>query len=158
MITNSKELYIFLDSLVCPEGYVRKKDTYYRDHAEFIVCYAVGKSQWGGQYGSTMGCFYKAILKKKKEFPEFYQAHVRFSLQNFVDEGLVKRVFDLENNEFKDEEREVLMKEFVELYVIPFLNEISTVEGLRMAMDKYKDLRYSTRTSIREALGLPEID
>jgi len=107
MIANSNELYKLLNLLLCPEGFVRKKDAYYRDHPDFIVCLGVGKSQWGGQYGSTMGCFYKAFLKEKKGFPKFYQAHVRFSLRNFVDQGLLERVFNLENNEFKDAEREI---------------------------------------------------
>jgi Domain of unknown function (DUF4304) len=154
MIVNEKELYKFVDSLLSPEGFIRKKETYYLNYPEFIVFFVLLKSEWGGQYGSAMGCMYKELLKEKTEFPRFTKGHIRYSPSHFVDEDLLKRVFDLENNEFKGEERELLIKEIIELYVLPFLKEISTVEGLKMAMDKYEDLHHYARVSIKDALDL----
>jgi len=121
MISNANELYKIIDSVLCPEGFIRKKDVYYQDHSDLIVAFAVGKAEGAGHYSSVMGCFYKQLLEQKTTFPKFFKSQLRYCLDDFVDEDLVNRVFDLENNEFKGDERELLIKEFVELYVIPFL-------------------------------------
>jgi hypothetical protein len=59
MISNGKELYIFLDDLFKPQGFVRKKDTYYKSTLDCIVFFSIGKSEFGGRYESVMGSFYK---------------------------------------------------------------------------------------------------
>ncbi len=37
MLSNSIELYSFLDKLFTPRGYIRKKDTYYLNTPECII-------------------------------------------------------------------------------------------------------------------------
>jgi hypothetical protein len=43
MISKGKELYRFIDTIMIPHGYVRKKDTWYL-HSEECICFlSVGK-------------------------------------------------------------------------------------------------------------------
>jgi hypothetical protein len=148
-------MYAFFDKILSPHELVRYKDTWYQDTGECIVFFCVGKDRGAGRYGDQMGSFLKRIMEEKREYPPYYQAPLRFGLSEFVDRDLVTRVFDLKNDEFKNEEREYLMREFVELYVLPFLKDVSTPERIKGAMDKYPALTYSTYLTLKSALGIP---
>jgi hypothetical protein len=154
MVTNGKELYKFLDGIFLPLGYVRKKDTYYTHTAECICYFHISKSEYGGQYEDAMGTFFKPIYTDKIEFPPYYKDHLRYGLNDFVDRNLVYDVFDLENKNFERNDRENLIKEFIELYAVPFLKEISSKEGIIKAVDKYNNLKYGMVIPLREALGI----
>jgi|GEM_PF-2395637 len=155
MLRTGKEMYAFFDRILSPHGLVRYKDTWYQDTGECIVFFCVAKSRGAGRYGDQMGCFLKRIMAEKREYPPYYQANIRHALNDVVDSQLVDRVFDLKNGEFKNEEREYLMKEFVELYVLPFLKDVSSGDEIRKAMEKYSGLTYSTDLALKSALGIP---
>jgi len=155
MISNGKELYIFLDDLFKPQGFVRKKDTYYRSSQDCIVFFSIGKSEFVGRYESVMGGFYKKLLGEEVEFPKYFESHLRYGLENFVDKSLVRRVFDLKNGEFRGNEREILIREFFELYIIPFLKDVSTIDGIKESLRKYEGLTNRTTVDLKAALGIP---
>lgn len=54
----------------------------------------------------------------------------KIGLNNVADSELVKRVFDLDSHEFANTEREFIITGFFELYVVPFLNDVSSKEGI----------------------------
>ncbi len=155
MIRIGKEMYAFFDQILSPHGLVRYKDTWYQDTGECIVFFCVGKDRSAGRYGDQMGSFLKKIMEEQREYPPYFKAPLRFGLDEFVDRGLVTRVFDLKNDEFKNDEREHLMKEFVELYVLPFLKDVSTPAGIKESMTKYPVLTHSTYLTLKSALGIP---
>src|SRR2546421_6897983 len=105
MISNSSELYEFLDRLFEAKGFIRKKDTYYLDAPESICFFSIGKSELGGKFDHVMGCFLKSVLKEGEKFPKYNKSHLKFSLRGLADPELVKRAFDFEHSTFKGKER-----------------------------------------------------
>jgi hypothetical protein len=55
MISNEKELTEFIDSLLKPHGYTKKKDTWYARINECICFVAIVKSSYGGYYEEAIG-------------------------------------------------------------------------------------------------------
>jgi hypothetical protein len=154
MIANGKELYKFLDSIFIPNGYIRKKDTYYK-HTEECICYfTIGKSPFGGRYDHAMGGFYKPIYEGGSDFPPYHKDHLRYSLEFLTNKEMVRNIFDLEKNDFKENEREHLIRELIELYVLPFLDDISSREGIKRAVDKYDRLKHIMQYPLMLALGI----
>jgi hypothetical protein len=157
MIANAKELYKYIDGILKPAGYVRKKETYYL-HTEDCICYfVVLKSDYGGKYGTSMGCFYKKLLKGSNDYPPYYQDNLRMSLSALAGKDLVRKVLDLEGNEFIKSERETKIAFLVEKYVIPFIGEIGTRAGIVRAIGKYEGDRYQLMAdlAIKRELGIP---
>lgn len=156
MISNGHELYKYVDAILLPLGYIRKKETYYLDRSECICIFVLTKEDFGGYYGPMMGCFLKQLLKTGDKYPVYYKKHFHYDIALFTDRHFLHRVFDLENQEFKEQEREHFIKEILELYIIPFLEEVCSKEGILSAYQKYPDLYYYMKGALREALGIPQ--
>lgn len=154
MIPNGKELLDFIDSILKKEGFTKKKDTWYKSSEDCICFFTIGKSPYGGYYENVLGCFLKELNDTNAAFPIYYKCDVKFSMELLADQELVKRVLDLENNEFKGEEREFILKELLELYVIPFLQHISSKEGIKLAVKKYDGLIYYIKFEARKLLSI----
>lgn len=154
MIANSKDLYNLIDNILKPKGFVRKKDTYYLHTSECICFFSIGKSPYGGHYDHVMGCFLKAIIKVKDEFPKYYKNHLKFNIADIAGKEIVKKAFELENKEFVKDEREIVIKDLIENYVIPFLNDVSSVKGILKAIEKYENLKYYVVSDLQDYLGI----
>lgn len=155
MLNNTKELYTLLDTLFLPYGFIRMKDTYYYSTDECICFFSIGKSQLGaGRYDHVMGCFFKAIMNKKEDFPVYYKNHLKYSLRELANMKLVKQVFDFENHTYKGNEREKIIERLIEKKAIPFLKKISTKDGILEAVDEYKDLKYRITGDLAEYLNI----
>lgn len=158
MISNGKALIDFIDAILNKHGFVKKKDTWYK-HTEDCICFfTMGKSPYGGYYDHAFGFFLKDINKTGKEFPIFYKCDLKINLQFFADYELVKRVLNLENREFKAVEREFLITEMFDLYVIPFLNDVGSKDGVKAAMNKYNNLIYYLKGDAMRYLKLDHPD
>jgi hypothetical protein len=99
-----------------------------------------------------MGCFIKELINVKTQHPPYYKNHLKYTLGLLADKELVQRVFDLENIEFVGEEREFVLKELFELYAIPFLQDVSSKEGIRNAVKKYDGLVNYIKLDARKCL------
>jgi hypothetical protein len=154
MIANGKTLFDFIDNILNREGFTKKKDTWYKTTEECICFFSVGKSPYGGYYDHVMGCFLKELNTSGREYPVYYKSDLKFGLDLLADKELVKRVLDLENNEFKENEREFLLKELMEMYLIPFLQDVSTKDGIKAAIKKYEDLIYYIKGDARKFLSI----
>jgi Domain of unknown function (DUF4304) len=154
MIVNGKQLYDFIDGLLKPHGYIKKKDTWYLRTTECICFFSIGKSPFAGRYENVMGCFVKAINKGAGEFPVYYKKNLGYGLSEFVGDEEERRLFDLENDQFKNSERELLIKRVIEKYVIPFLDDVSTEGGIKRAIKKYKNLKYDIDVDLQEYLKI----
>lgn len=155
MISNGKELYNFIDNLLKLYGYIRKKDTWYLHTIECICFFTLEKSPYGsGYYGHVMGCFLKEIYKEKEDFPKYYKNHLSYHISEIVGQELVKRAFCFEN-QFVDNEREVLIESLIQNCAIIFLKDVSTKEGIRNALNKYDKLQYNMKLTLKAALNIP---
>jgi hypothetical protein len=101
-----------------------------------------------------MGCFVKRVYLENESFPKFNLASVKYGLTNITDRKFVRKAFNLEDQTFKDDEREVQLKGLIENFAIPFLLEISTEDGIREAVKKYDDLKYMIDLDTKAALAM----
>jgi len=154
MIVNGKSLFNFIDSILEKEGFIKKKDTWYKSYDECICFFSMGKSPYGGYYEHVMGGFLKELNNSGNEFPAYYKSDLKYTLENLADKELIKRTFDLENGEFTEMEREFVINELMEIYVIPFLKDISSKDFIKEALNKYKGLNNRITLKAKEALLL----
>lgn len=155
MLNNGKELYKFLDGLLLPKGFVRKKHTYYYRTSECLCFLTIEKSDLGGSFGNVMGCFLIEINTETDEFPKYNKSHLKFNLQQFKEGDLIKQLFNFENHSFTGDQREQGIKDLIEKYAIPFLMDVSTKAGIKKAMAKYEDLIHWTKSATLEYLKIP---
>lgn len=147
-------MFDLLGRLLIPHGFVKKKDTWYLYTPECISFISFGKSPYSGRYEHVMGCFVLAINEGINEYPKFNMNNLAYNLEDFVGREEVRRIFNLENTEFKKDEREVLIGGMIEKLAIPFLKEISSIAGIRGALKKHEDLQYHMKAELREYLGI----
>jgi hypothetical protein len=141
MITNQKELYSFIDKIFKSHDFIRKGGEWYFYTDECVVVFGIGKSKWGGQYGTVLTTLIRAI--EDKPFPKTNQSHIHgLGLEFLVDNREeLERALDLEKVFNKDEREEIINKALKDT-AIPFLFKISSVNGIKDALTKYDDLKY----------------
>ncbi len=155
MITNKKDMYEFVDKLLIPEGYIRKKETYYKNNKETITIFVLDKSEFSGKFENLVGCFFKSMMEGRNQYPKYYQNNLKFTLQNIVTKSLlVDKVFDLDNNSFDKNEREKYINDLIIKYGLPFLDLISSSDGIIEAVKKYENLFYTIDVKLRKKLKL----
>ncbi len=64
-------------------------------------------------------------------------------------------MFSLNNSDYENDEREVIITEIVAKYALPFLQDISTKKGLVDAVGKYKGLEHWMNVKMKKALSIP---
>jgi len=154
MISNGKELFTLLDNLLKPHGFIRKKDTWYLHTPECICFFSIGKSQFGGHYDHVMGCFLKEIHDDLEEYPKYYKNDLKYGLDDLADKQTVKEVLDFQNSKFVQNQREIILKDLIENHAVPFLKDISSKEGIKDSIKKYKGLFNRTKGRLIENLGI----
>ena len=154
MISNGKELLNLIDTLLSKEGYIKKKDTWYKHTDECICFFSIGKSPYSGYYDHAFGFFLKDLNTTGHEYPAYYKCDLKIGLEFLADKELVRRVLDIENREFKNTEREFIISELFELYVVPFLTDVSSKESIKLAMSKYENLIHHLNMDARKRLKL----
>lgn len=155
MISNQKELYTFLDKVLAPYGYKRKVDAWYLENKECICFISVVKSDYSGRYSDSIGAFAKGALETVEKYPKCFKGHLKYNIGDIAENDSTEKAFDLENKDFVAMEREQLLKQLIEKYAIPFLEDVSTEEGIRIALNKYKGLPNRTKLSLKKYLGIP---
>ncbi len=154
MISNGSELMNLVNTLLLAEGYIKKNDTWYKNSEDCITFLSMGKSPYGGRYEQTFGFFLKDLNETGEEYPVFYKCDLKIELGYFVDSDFVKRVLNLEVKEFPGTEREFIISEWFDLYIIPFLRDVSSKNGIKHAITKYSDLLYYMDADAIMHLGL----
>ncbi|NNV57651.1 DUF4304 domain-containing protein [Limnovirga soli] len=156
MIINQKDFYKLIDSILSPLGFIKKKETWYLHTDDCICFFAAAKSPYGGYYGHVMGCFLKEIYEGEDEFPKYYKYNLIYSISDLAQKDLVKKAFDLENNEFVKGERETIIEDLIVNYALPFLNSIKTKSGIKIAINEYTGLKYGMDLKIKNALSIED--
>ncbi|RXK59189.1 hypothetical protein ESA94_13695 [Lacibacter luteus] len=156
MIVNKKELYETVDELMSAEGYVRKKETYYKHNDQTITIFVLGKSEFSGKYETMLGCFYKELLNEDTPYPKSHKRHLHWGPDDLADKDMVNNAFNLDHVGFNSNEREKQIEGIINDYVLPFLKGIETAEGIHNTIKKYPLLIHTTRLDLRNKLGLKE--
>jgi hypothetical protein len=154
MIANGKALFDLIDAILKKEGFIKRKDTWYKHTDDCICFFTIGKSPYGGYYDHAFGFFLKDLNTTGQDFPVFYKCDLKISLEVLADKDLVKRVLNLENQQFANTEREFVINELFELYIVPFLNHVSSKDNIKSAMRKYEDLIYYLNGDARKHMKL----
>lgn len=140
MISNAHDLYLFIDRIFNPYGFIRKKDCYYKNSDECIVFFSLGKtSNASGYFDHVMGCFLKELQPKVEKYPAYYKCNLKFHLGEFIERQKILDVFSL-NHTLPEFQREVIIQEWLLNIVIPFLKKIDTKKGVGLAMAEYPRL------------------
>lgn len=153
MISNQKELYDFIDQILKPYGFIKKKDTWYQQTDECICYLIISKSPFAGRYEELMGVFLKE-MNLDGTFPGYELAHLKYSMGQLVNNRTTRHLFDLENATFKDKEREEMIEEIITTQAIPFIQKLGSRQGIIDAIHEHKNLIHYARTSLRENLQL----
>jgi len=142
VIINQKDLFSVVNKLLQPEGYTKKGNAWYLHTSECICFFLLEKSPFAGRYEDLMGCLVKKLAHEEDEFPKYYKKNLGYTLEYFIGKKRARELFDLESRKYQNSERENEIKEIILRYVLPFLKDVSSVEGISKAINKYKDLRY----------------
>jgi hypothetical protein len=153
MINNGKELVTLIDKLLAPNGYIRKKDTWYLNTSECICFFHLAKSPFRGYYEHVIGAFLKEIMEVPSDFPSFNKSHLKYAAGDIIDEKLVEESFDLENRN-TGMDREIKIEKIITDVVIPFVIDVSSKESIKNALKKYPELIYQTKVQLREHLKI----
>lgn len=157
MINNEKELFALVDLVLKPHGYIKKKDTWYLRTDECICFFIIRKSDFGGKYEPAMGCFLKDLIETSStKYPPHFKNHLIYSLEYFVDKGIINRTFDLDSKNFIKDDREIAIKDLIEKYVLSFLEDVSSKDGILNSLNKYNMLKYWIRLPLKNVLGIAD--
>lgn len=107
-----------------------------------------------GHYQNILGCIFKQLYDGTEQFPKYYKDHLRYSINDFTGTRLEYGVFNIENKEYKNNERETEVTELVLKYAVPFLEDISSGNKIKLAVKKYKDLKYQVHLALKEYLKI----
>lgn len=156
MVANSKELRDIFDRKLCSHNFLKKKDTYYLETEECLCFFYLGKSKFGGQYEDVFGCFSKEINQELKNFPPYYKCDLRFTLGLLLPKykDAIKKVFDLENDTFSNNEREEYIERLLDEHAIPFIKLIGTKKGIIQAIKKHSKLKHYIEYDLLHSLKL----
>jgi hypothetical protein len=158
VIGNGKELRTFIDNLLKPHGFIRMKDTWYLNTDECICFLVVSKSIYGGRFESGVGCFYKKVFKGEELYPVYYKSNLRYGIDDLVGghigDDIVKKAFSFRHQDFTGQQREEIVANLIENYVILFLLLITTGDGIKKAVKKYRSLKNRIDGETLEALSI----
>jgi hypothetical protein len=150
MISTGKELYDLIDAILKPYDFKKKGYTWYLDTKECICFLTIIKSPFAGRYEDVFGCFVKAINPKLDKYPKFNMNNLAYNLHEFIGKEQERKIFDLEDTSYKGAEREEEIKSIIETYIIPFLIELSTENGIKKALQKHKNLKYYLTAELQD--------
>ena len=143
-----------IDTILTDNGYIRRKDMWYFHTDECICFFSFGKNDLG-RFDHVMGCFLKELMETNDLYPVYYKNHLKYSLNYFQDENVNKTVFNIEFKMYKGEEREKIIEHLIKDYAVPFLNDVSSKNGIKRAMEKYKNLIYFCPAKLLDKLDIP---
>ena len=73
-------------------------------------------------------------------------------MDQFIGKDKARNMFDLENQKYSNDKRELEIKEVLVSFILPFLKDVSSEKGILKSIKKYKDLEYYVDGELSELL------
>ena len=119
-----------LKPILRAHGYKKTRRTWHKEVEGICCVFNLQKSQWSNLYYINLAVGVREI--GLPPHPKEYECHVRGRLSDLVPEPeQLARYLDLEDFSVDDEERLSEIARLVEEVALPFLQGLSTVEGIR---------------------------
>jgi hypothetical protein len=116
-------------------GFVKKGSAWYADRAESILVVSPQKSQYGEQYYLNVGIFFRVFGSNEK--PKEHECHLRTRLTEIVgvvDQERARSLLDFKGMSVAESERQQALVTLLKEKGIPFLEQCSSIEGVRTAL------------------------
>jgi hypothetical protein len=155
MLSNKKELFKHIDGVMFKNGFRRKGEVWYKEYEEIIAIFSVGKSEQTGQFGHIFGGFIRAIMEPNQDVSKDVFKHFYMTLSDYEPQIEVRATFNLSNDSFFGNERELKIEKYTEKYILPFFERIKSVELLKEEILKNRVLRAHTKLIAMNFLGVP---
>ena len=130
-MTNSSLLMAILDQSLREFGFKKKSSSWYRSSNDVVQVVNLQRSQYGNQYYFNCGIGIKGL--GLPDFPKEQQCHIRFRAASVVPDetrSKIEAIFDLDNDDFLDDERSREALSLVEEVLLPILNRCSSKNGI----------------------------
>ncbi|HYO65616.1 MAG TPA: DUF4304 domain-containing protein [Archangium sp.] len=116
-------------------GFKVRSNTWHKLCEDTILVVNLQKSQWGPQFYINLAVWVRQLGDASA--PKEYQCHIRQRATSLPDKRAkhLERALDLEDESTGMQEREACINEFMRDSAIPFLESLSTMEGIRLALE-----------------------
>jgi hypothetical protein len=136
-------------------GFKRKGEVWHKDYEEIIAILVVGKSHQTGQFGHIFGGFIKEIMEPNQDINKYEFKHFFMTLSDYEPQVEVRSTFNLANDSFLGNERELKIAMYIEKYVLTFFEKVKTNDLLKKEILTNKILRAHTTAIAMDYLGIP---
>ncbi len=119
-------------------GFKVRANTWHKQCQDTILVVNLQKSQWGPQFYINLAVWVRQLGEALA--PKEYQCHIRQRATSLPDQRAktLERALDLEDESMGMQEREACIDELMRESAIPFLESLSTMEGIRSALEVRK--------------------
>lgn len=116
-------------------GFKVRSNTWHEQCQDTVLVVNLQKSQWGPQFYINLAVWVRQLGEASA--PKEYQCHIRQRATSLPDKRAknLERALDLDDESFSMQEREACIGEFMRESAIPFLESLSTMKGIRSALD-----------------------
>jgi hypothetical protein len=137
----TRQLTLALAPVFKRRGWRKQSLNWFRTEADTILVFHAGRNRWGAnRYSFTCGVYLKALGSEST--PPFYRCPVQAPLFNIApDRDLVERLENFDDPSLSTSERLIGIASVVDSVAVPWLEQHSTLAGLRTLVSvPYDDL------------------
>jgi hypothetical protein len=151
---NKKQLKAVLANILLPLGYTGTKDMFFHRIGDIFLIVDLFKSPHGGSFTVNIG-MYVDEGGNLTQPPPFHQTHLPITLEWLVPKTICAELVSALNFELamKDEARSTLISSAFVQYGLPFLNSLSTIEGIADYLSPEKRNFAGVTLALREIIS-----
>jgi Domain of unknown function (DUF4304) len=138
MTSSSSPVRDAMLSVLREAGFRVQSNTWHKSCQDTLLVVNLQKSQWGPQYYINLAVWVRQLGEALK--PKEYQCHIRERATSLPSEEAkrLERALDLADESLSPEERAACIAGFIKETALPFLDSLSTLEGIRSAFESQK--------------------
>lgn len=154
MISNKTDLTDFITTTLKPYGFKKRSNIWYLETEECISALALNKSSWSNQFYLDVLLVVKAlskgtILKSSSDGEIMWRIDELFEEKRELNEYL-----DFENVDILSQLRETVLNNALINQALPFLQKLTTVDGIKDMVNKYPKFKYCISDRLWNYLNL----
>lgn len=150
---NAKIIIDAISSALKTHGFKKKASNWYLHNNETVLLVNLQKSQYGNQFYINGAILVKALLDL--EFPQEEKCHIRFRLgtnDTGAPEKRAEILLDLENEFISEDDRKVELENLVIDYILPHLNQCSTLSGIAEVINSGRFKGWAVRKNLQDLI------